>query len=184
MSQAAESLVGTNYITEEITALIGVSGPVKEAPHPVEASEVRRFFQAISDFSPKYTDPEWAKESRYGGLVAPLAFPALYIIRRGPTEPDPLEVSGASDFDGVQRSLRPGLPPVNIPLPRLLNGGYEYEFHSNARVGDRIFCRASYKDIYQRDGKNGPMVFILIQEDYFTQDDRPLYTAVSTNILR
>jgi len=70
-----------NYITDEVKAVIGAhNGPIL-AYHPVEASEVRRFFQAVMDPAPRYWDEAWAKISRYGGLVAPPAFPPLAFRR-------------------------------------------------------------------------------------------------------
>ena len=33
-----------------------------------------------------------------------------------------------------------GLPKVPIPLAGILNGGYEYEFYSYARLGEIIRC--------------------------------------------
>ena len=79
-----------NYLTDEVKSVIGAhNGPVL-AYHPVEASEVRRFFQATMDPSPRYWDEAWARTSRYGGLVAPPAFPPL-AFRRAPTDPDPLD---------------------------------------------------------------------------------------------
>jgi hypothetical protein len=38
-----------DYITEEVRALIGARSEWAEACHPVENSEVRRFFQATMD---------------------------------------------------------------------------------------------------------------------------------------
>ena len=179
-----------NYITDEVKAVIGAhNGPVL-AYHPVEASEVRRFFQATMDPAPRYWDEAWAKSSRYGGLVAPPAFPPL-AFRRAPTDPDPLDHMGEPDFDGMVRAFR-GLPPVKVPLPRLLNGGYEYEFLRYARVGERIYRSSTYLDIYQREGRSGPMVFV-IAADTFTTDGTtdgrtdgtiPLITVTTTTILR
>ena len=92
---------------------------------------------------------------------------------------------------GVPASFR-GLPPVPVPLPRLLNGGYEYEFYRYARLGERIYRSSTYLDIYQRDGRNGPMVFVIVA-DMFTTDGPaggptgggiPLITATTTTILR
>jgi len=94
-----------NYITDEVKAVIGAhNGPIL-AYHPVEASEVRRFFQATMDPAPRYWDAAWAKANRYGGLVAPPAFPPL-AFRRAPTDPDPLDHMGEPDFDGMVRSFR------------------------------------------------------------------------------
>jgi len=85
-----------------------------------------------------------------------------------------------------------------VPLPRLLNGGYEYEFYRYARVGERIYRSSTYLDIYQRDGRSGPMVFVIVA-DMFTTDgpkhdsvghesvgdnNVPLITTTTTTILR
>jgi hypothetical protein len=171
-----------NYITDDVKAVIGAhNGPVL-AYHPVEASEVRRFHQAIMDPARRYWDEAWAKSSRYGGLVAPPAFPPL-AFRRAPNEPDPLDRMGEPDFDGNPRNFR-GLPPVKVPLPRLLNGGYEYEFFRYARVGERIYRSSTYLDIYQRDGRSGPMVFVVVADMYSTDGNVPLVNMTTTTILR
>ena len=54
--RAAEGGTGVspNYITDEVTALIGMESAPVEATHPVEASEVRRFQQATMDEAPRY----------------------------------------------------------------------------------------------------------------------------------
>ena len=71
-----------------------------------------------------------------------------------------------------------------MPLPRLLNGGYEYEFFRYARVGERIYRSSTYLDIYQRDGRSGPMVFVIVADMFTTDDNVPLITATTTTILR
>ena len=45
-------------------------------------------------------------------------------------------------------------------------------------------CRSRYKDIYQRDGRAGPMVFVVIEDDYATADGEPLLRVTNTMILR
>ena len=172
-----------NHITDDVKAMIGThNGPIL-AWHPVEASEVRRFFQAIMDPSPRYWDAAWAAGSRYDGLVAPPAYPPHH-FRRPPTDPDPLDrMQREPDFDGLVRAYR-GLPPVDLPLKRMLNGGYEYEFFRYAKVGERIYRSSTYLDIYQREGKSGPMVFIIAADKYTTDDEVPLITATTTSIWR
>lgn len=171
-----------DYITDEVRALIGAETELSETVHPVEASEVRRFFQATMDDAPRYWDEEWARKSRYGGTVAPPAFPVL-AFRRAPNTPDPLATIDLPDSDGLTRAFR-GLPLIKVPLTRLLNGGYEYEFFRYARVGERVFRKSRYADIYQRDGKSGPMVFVILEERYQTADGAPLLIAKTTIILR
>ena len=173
-----------NYITEEVRAVIGAQTDWVEACHPVQESEVRRFFQATMDPNPRYWDEKWAANSRYGKPVAPPAF-AVHAFRRPPDAThDPLDVMDDPDFDGVSRALRPGLPRVPVPLSGILNGGYEYEFYSYPKVGERILCRSTYKDIYQREGKSGPMVFVLVEDEYATSDRQPLLKSTNTNIMR
>jgi hypothetical protein len=172
-----------NYITSEVLALIGVQSEWVEACHPVQESEVRRFFQAIMDPNPRYWDEQWAAGSRYGKPVAPPAF-AVHAFRRRPDDAqDPLESMDDPDFDGVSRARRPGLPTIPVPLSGILNGGYEYEFYSYARVGDRILCRSAYREIYQREGKSGPLVFVVIEDEYKTSDGRPLLKSVNITIM-
>ena len=46
--------MSTNYITDEVKALIGTESTPVEATQPVEASEVRRFQQATMDDAARY----------------------------------------------------------------------------------------------------------------------------------
>jgi hypothetical protein len=171
-----------SYVTDEIRALIGRTATTP-VPALVEPSEVRRFHQALMDGARRYWDQGWAASSRYAGLVAPLAFP-VNAMRRQADAPDPLDKMGDADFDGVLRQLRPGLPAVIVPLSNLLNGGCEYEFFRAARHGERVACTSTYRDIYERVGRNGPMVFILIEDFYATETGDPLLRCLLTTILR
>jgi len=171
-----------NFITDEVKALIGAETEVVEAYHPVEASEVRRFHHATLDPAKRYWDSEWAANSRYGAVVAPPAF-AVHAFRRAPSEADPLEVPEDAKFDGHSRSFN-GLPEVNVPLERLVNGGYQYEFFRYPKIGERIFRKSRYKDIYQRDGRSGPMVFVIFEDEYFVGSGEILLNVQTTAILR
>lgn len=175
--------MSVNYITDEIKALIGRESDREEATHPVETSEVRRFHHATMDPARRYWDEGWASHSRYGSVVAPPAFP-VHAFRRAADAPDPLAADAEPDFGGMSKQLRPGLPIVDVPLDRMLNGGYEYELFRYARIGEKIFRRSRYRDIYQREGKSGPMVFILVEETYTTDAGELLLRTTNTIILR
>jgi hypothetical protein len=170
-----------DYITPAVKALIGAESPPVLACHPVEPSEVRRFHQAVMDHAPRYWDEQAA--ARYGGVVAPPGFP-VHAHRRAEHEPDPLERMGRPGYDGVDRALRPGLPEVVVPLKRLMNGGYEYELFRYARPGERILLRSRYADIYQRNGRTGPIVFVLVEDSYETETGEKLLRSLATTILR
>ena len=73
---------------------------------------------------------------------------------------------------------------MEVPLTRLLNGGYEYEFFRYARIGERIYRSSSYLDIYQRAGRSGPMVFVVVADTYTGEAGARLIETVTTTILR
>lgn len=175
--------MSVDYITSEVLALIGTKTEWVEASDPVQSSEVRRFCHAVMDSNPKYWNAAMSA-SRYGGPVAPLAMPVHAFRRRADDPNDPLDAMSDPDFDGVSRARRVGLPEIPVPLPGILNGGYEYEFYGHALIGDRILRRSGYRDIYQKDGKSGPLVFVVVEDEYVTQDGRPLLKATSTTIMR
>lgn len=174
-----------SYLTPEVKALIGMEGEPETCWEPVERSEIRRFAQAIMDDDPTYWNDAYAKNSKYGSIVAPPLFP-LFGLRRPPGTPDPLRDAATDpDFDGFAGLLRTGLPPVPLPnLPRLLNGGSEVEFYQLPKVGDRITARAQYLDIYEKSGRSGTMVFIVIETRYLNQHDDLLLVSRVTLIRR
>jgi N-terminal half of MaoC dehydratase len=173
-----------DYITPAVKAITGIWSPWIEAGHPVESSEVRRFYQGTMDFNPNYFDAARAAQSRYGGLIAPPAF-VVHLFRRRPDDfGDPFDQPGDPDFDGLSRRFREQLPRVPVPLSGSLNGGYEHEFASYVKIGEWVRCRSRYRDIFQRDGKAGPIVFVLVEDDFATREGRPILRSVNTAIMR
>jgi hypothetical protein len=172
-----------DLVTDAARALIGVRSGWVEATHPVEPGEVRRFLHATMDTGPRYR-PD-AEGDRYGGPVAPLGFPVHAFRRPASDTRDPLEGRGDPEFDGETRVLRPHLPRMPIPLSGVLNGGYEYEFLSHARPGERIFCRSAYRDVRQRQGRSGPMVIVTIDDEFAAGEERrPLLRSTTHLIIR
>lgn len=173
------------YLTPEVKALIGMEGEPQTCWQPVERSEVRRFAQAVMDDDPIFWDDAYVKQTKYGSVVAPPLFP-LFAHRRPPGTPDLLaEAATDPDFDGSAGLLATGLPPVPLPkLPRLLNGGNEVELYQLPTLGDRITARAKYLDIYEKTGRSGTMVFIVIETRYLNQHDDLLMVSRLTLIRR
>ena len=173
------------YITPEIKALIGLEGAPQTTCEPVERSEVRRFAQAVMDDDPIFWNDSYAKNTRYGSVVAPPLFP-LFAHRRSPESPDPLDTASTDpDFDGFVGLLTSGLPPVPLPmLPRLLNGGNEVELYQLPSLGDHITARAKYADINEKTGRSGTMVFIVVETRYTNQHDDLLLISRLTLIRR
>jgi acyl dehydratase len=171
-------------LTEHARSLIGTSGPRLTAAHPLGEEELRRFTQAVMNTDPIHHD-EQAAAARYGGVVAPALYP-VHAFRRPAGSPDPFDrLLEDPDWDGTDVSAGlGGLPPLELPFSRVLNGGVQAEFHRLARVGDVISAQASYADIQEREGRSGAMVLVTVETTYTNQDDAVLARVRSTVILR
>ena len=113
--------------------------------------DVKRFVVATDDLNPLYLDEERARHSRYGGLIAPPLFymaPLTNPVPESELRPDGLPYEGKFP-----------IPPT--PLPRLMDGGTEIEFFVPIRVGDTLTGRCKITDIYQKDGRTGPLIFVM-----------------------
>ena len=55
------------------------------------------------------------------------------------------------------------LPPV--PLPRRMFAGDRVQFHRPLRVGEKISRLSSIMDVNQKQGRNGPLVFVVVRHE-------------------
>ena len=145
-----------SFLTEEmIQKAIGQ----KSAPRSsdIEKGAIIKFAQAIEDDNPVYNDEQAARESRYGGLIAPPTF--LRSV-------------------GVDRPEY----PFDMPFTRLLDGGSDWEYFYTVRAGDRITAVAEIADINERTGRMGLMIITSIVVTYSNQFDQVAATQTSTSI--
>ena len=174
----------TNYITDDVKALIGLESEWVEACDPVERGQIRRHAQAIMDPDPAYWNDEYAKSTAVGGVAAPPLFP-LHALRVPADAPDSFERAATDpDFDGSVRGVMKGLVPLPVPLTRVLNGGNDVEIYRLAKPGERIRVKSKYLDIYQREGRSGPLVFLLTETVYTNEKGEMLLKSIQTRILR
>lgn len=179
-------------LTDEIKALIGVTAERVEASPPwgIEREGLRIFTNAIMDPDPRYWDDEFAKTTRYGGVVAPPIY-CSYIGRKtlAGTD-DPItrafrENPNSDGIGGVREGGAGALPPVPTSLKRILNAGNEIELYRYPALGDRIYSQAKYSDIKGRITKDGvPMLVVTVQTTYTNQDDALLCILRASSIRR
>jgi hypothetical protein len=171
-----------SLLTPEVEAMIGVESDLEIACEPVERGAVRRFAQASLDDDPVYHDTEAA--ARYGGPIAPPLFP-MTMFRRDFRTPDPLvERAEDPDFDGIVGSTAQGLPPLPLPSLSLLNAGTEVELVRYARHGETVRSLSRYERVYEKSGKSGSMLFVVIATDYVAGDGDLLMRVRKTQIRR
>ena len=167
-----ENIVAKTLITDELVGWVGRETPPWEIH--VSALDVRRFAVATDDMNPLYIDEKFAKKSRYEGLIAE---PLFYMA--------PLTTPVAEEElreDGLPHDGRFPVPPT--PLPRLMDGGTEIEFFRPVRVGDTLTGRSKITDIYQKDGRSGPLIFVERSTTYTNQSGKTVILEKSTSILR
>jgi len=173
----------TTILTDEIRGFIGRQSESVTACDAVEPGAVRRYAQAImadddTDYAPAAQPP------RYGGPVAPPIYPA-FMFRRPLGTPDALtERAEDPDFDGLVSAASDGSPELPLPGRALLNGGSEIELLRYARHGEQVTQRSRYADIYERQSKNGPMLFVIIETEYRTGGGDVLLRVRKTIIRR
>ncbi|MHB1126654.1 MAG: FAS1-like dehydratase domain-containing protein [Bacillota bacterium] len=124
--------------------------------YEVTARDIRRFAQAIGDDNPLYYDEEYAKKTKYGGIIAP-----------------PLFCHTCAFDDLPAEKLRSdGLPDeLNLPLPttKAVGGGSVFEVGEPVRPGDTITVTKVIEDIYLKQGKSGALYFTVLTTTYTNQ---------------
>lgn len=123
---------------------------------------------AVGDPNPLWHDETYAAQKGQG---APLAPPYLLCALRTITIPDP--TPGAVPLP---------LPDVPPPRPRVLDGGEEWHFHHDMRLGDTITSRTRLADVYEREGKVGTMLFFIFETTYTNEQGELVATGTYTMI--
>jgi len=163
---------------EELTKLIGQGGSVRI--FEVEKGAIKKFADAIDDRNPLYWDEEYARNSRYGSIIAPPGFfgwPTKWA--RGSTFP----LTPEGD-DSAEPTPNPRPLLQKAGYGRGLDGGIEYEFFGPVRAGDTLAVRTTIKDMVEREGKAGNMIFVIIETTYTNQDGKLVAKARQTSINR
>lgn len=158
-------------VQENYAKYQGMKGEPKVAEMPLERDTLRRFVQAIMDADSTYTDEAHASESKFEGLVAPPLYP-VHAFRPPTGDSDPLNsVIQDHDADGTYGNLGVafGLPTVESPYKRLLNGGNEIEFYRCLRVGERVVAQPKYADLVLKAGKSGHLLLVVIETRFTTE---------------
>ena len=152
-----------SLLTPDIKAMVGLETDLPNL-ESIDKTTIIRYVQAISDLNPLYIDEEYAKETDYGGIIAPLTF--IFDVIPAATEI-------GDDGRDVTRIALPGF--------KVARGGNEYQFLEPARPGDVIMRRRKIVDVFERDSKKvGKIIFIVYDTTYSNQDARVLGVSRET----
>ena len=127
-------------LTPQIKSLIGVEW--EPIICEVEKGGIRRFAQAIEDRNPLWQDEQKAKQSRYGGIIAPPTFIPL---------------------SNMNQEIYAPVLEAECPLTRPLNAGCELEFFEPIRPGDTITVVGKLVNAEEKAGKMGKMLLLDVE---------------------
>jgi acyl dehydratase len=82
--------------------------------------------------------------------------------------------------DGV--SIDPLLP--KFPLEKAMAGGLHIEYHKPVHPGDWLTATRTLTDIYEKQGRSGPLIFYEVVMEITNDDGEPVITEKTTRILR
>ncbi len=123
----------------------------------VEKGAVKKFAEAIGDPNPLYVDEEAAKASRYGRLLAPPTFPRTF------------------EYGEVE-----GMGP---PGQGFIHGEHRIRYERPLFVGEEVLCYAEVKDYYEKEGREGPLGFLISERVGESPEGERIFTMEDTAIL-
>lgn len=154
---------GTIYVIgteEEGRTWIGRETEPVEEPYAIDVEHIQHFAEGIEDPNPLYWSDEFAKQTRWGGRIAPWGVVVLQNEHRV-WRP---EWMGMPKIEGV-------ISYSQIPLPgnRLLATDYETECFVPFRPGDRVFRNQKLIDIIPKTFRIGVGHQIVVETNYRNQ---------------
>ena len=161
--------MATTLITPQIRALIGTDSTPEWNRFPISEEMAYDLADATEDANPLYSVPDHARRSRFGGILCP-----------------PLatwkDIAPPIGFFGAGQESH-----FEVPLPFNsygLNGGSDWQFLRPCYVGDWITRRFRILDIYEKQGRSGPLVFVVRQETQTNHQDEIISVADRVSIHR
>ena len=156
-------------LPEEVTELIGKVGDIRIME--VERGAIKRYADAVDDRNPLYWDEEYARDSRYGSILAP---PGFFGWPTRWTGGMPAHTKLSDEVSAIL---------AQAGYSRGLDGGIEYEFFCPVRAGDILTALPRIIDIYEREGKTGKMVFVVTEITYTNQNRHVVWIKFSRRTL-
>ncbi|MBN2438817.1 MAG: MaoC family dehydratase N-terminal domain-containing protein [Deltaproteobacteria bacterium] len=153
-----ESLVGP-----DAKKMIGAETPLG-GPLEIEKGAVLKYLKAIGETSPLLTDEEYARKSRHGKLQVPIAAFVDYSVPSG----DEREITWT----------------IPVPATKRVRGKDEIESLHPIYVGDTIRAKTKVIDVYEKQGKEETLVFVVAETQYINQHNSVVMKHRITSIRR
>ena len=160
----------TTLLDDKALTALGQHRPLRTGL--ITARDIRKYCVAVDNRDPLHLDTDIARANGFADVVAPPLFPAVA------TRPVPFEED--LQPDGQYGDLA---PPGLGHLQSLL-AGQEWEFIRPAIAGERVIEDIRIGNVEERQGKNGPLVFVLEESLLSTEDGEPILRGRNQLVLR
>jgi len=140
----------------------------------VTPTDIARFARATGETNPIHFDHEQAAKAGHSDVVAPTMFP--YVIRQHGSALVPRE---ELELDGS-----PGADVPPLPTRRAMAGETAIEFGPPILAGDTITVRKRLADMYEKQGRSGPLVFVEMEFTFTNQRGATVAKESFTRIYR
>ena len=158
-----------SLITPEVRGLIGTETSPERNRFPLSDEMAYDLADATEDPNPLYIDKSAAEASRFKGLLCP-----------------PLatwkDIAPSLGYFGAGQDSH-----FDVPLPFNsygLNGGSDWQFLRPAYVGDWVTRQFRIVDIFEKQGRAGPLVFVVRRETQTNQHGEAISVADRVSIHR
>lgn len=132
----------------------------KPVTYVVGQEKIKEYALSVSDLNPLYIDPEFAKKSKYGTVIAPPMFVVVF------------------SKEAMEKLFLDG--ELKLDLFRLVHGEQEFTFHKIVKVNDTIKTTGKIKNIYQKNNND----FIELETKSFNQNNELVAEGNWTFIIR
>ena len=155
-------------ISETLKSFIGRTGEPRI--FEVEKGAIKRYADAIGETNLLYWDDEYARDSRYGSIIAPPGFFGW-----------PARWTGGMPFhEPLNVELRETLAKEGFS--RIFDAGMEYEFYRPVWAGDTLESLSRIAMISEKEAKAGKM-FVISLDTTFTNQNGGLVARVRKNMI-
>ncbi|MFC1994488.1 MaoC family dehydratase N-terminal domain-containing protein [Chloroflexota bacterium] len=165
-------MINISAITDEMRTAIGTFPIPTFEPEEVTKWAIMRYAAATEDPNPLLVDEEYAKRTRWGGIVAPPCFAEnfspsnrCYREHGGEEEPNPF--------------------PFKLPFGSTYYANEDMEFLLPIRPRDTIYCKCVFSDVYEKESTHGAgkLIFLVFDKKYYNQSNEVVTISKWTEAL-
>jgi acyl dehydratase len=154
-----------SQVYDEVLAMVGQEAEPRQGPDEVNGAMIRHWCEAMEDGNPLYSDEEYAKQSEYGGIIAPPQMVMSYCMApiwpESKEEPDPfgkaVKIMKDAGYFGIVATTT------------------SYEFFKPMLLGDRISIKKKLANISpEKKTRLGTGHFLTAEYIYTNQKGEPI----------